>query len=69
MSFTQGVSIFRFTVSTVRAYQWFKLAAALGNADASKNRDISAKQLTQQQLAEAEKMAQECHQRNFKGCD
>jgi hypothetical protein len=33
------------------------------------NADILAKRMTPQQIGEAQKMARECQQRNFKGCD
>ena len=52
----------------VRAHMWFNLAAVKGDADAVKNRDIAAKNMTPQQMAEAQKLARECQARNFKGC-
>ena len=52
----------------VRAHMWFNLAAAKGDADAVKNRDIAASKMTQQQMAEALKLARECQARDFKGC-
>ena len=52
----------------VRAHMWFNLAAVKGDAIAVKNRDIIAKRLTPQQMAEAQKLARECQARNFKGC-
>ena len=53
----------------VRAYMWFEVVAESGDADAIKNRDIAAKKITPPQIAEAKKLARECQQRNFKGCD
>ena len=53
----------------VRAHLWFNLAAVKGNADAVKNRDIVAKRMTSQQVAQAQKLARECQARNFKNCD
>ena len=53
----------------VRAHLWFNLAAVKGDADAVKNRDIVAKRMTSQQIAEAQKLARECQARNFKNCD
>jgi TPR repeat protein len=41
----------------VQAAAWFNLAAAQGNADAARNRDLVAKRLTPEQNAEAEKLA------------
>ena len=45
-----------------------KDAAVKGDASAVKSRDIIAKRLTPQQIAEAQKLARECQARNFKGC-
>ena len=52
----------------VRAHMWFNLAAVRGDADAVKARDITAKHMTPQQMAEAQKLARECQARDFKGC-
>ena len=40
-------------MNKVRAHMWFNLAAVKGDAYAVKNRDITAKRLTPQQMAEA----------------
>ena len=48
---------------------WYNLAAVKGDADAVKSRDIIAKKMTTQQIAEAQKLARECQARNFKNCD
>ncbi len=53
----------------VRAYMWFNLGAISGVASAVKNRDITAKRMTSQQIAQAQKMARECQQRNFERCE
>ena len=53
----------------MRAYIWFNLAAVTGDDDSVKNRDMIAKQMTPQQVAEAQKLARECQARNFKNCD
>jgi TPR repeat protein len=52
----------------VRAYMWLSLGAVSGDADA-KNRDILAKQMTPQQIAEAQKLARDCPQRGYSRCD
>ena len=39
---------------------WSNLAAANGNANAVKNRDIDASKMYQQQLAAAQKSSREC---------
>jgi hypothetical protein len=36
---------------------------------AVKNRDLVAKRMTPQQIADAQKLARDCLARNFKGCD
>ncbi len=52
-----------------RAHMWASLAAAGGDANAVKNRDIVAAEMTPQQIAEAQKLARECQSRNFQNCD
>jgi TPR repeat protein len=42
----------------LEAYKWFALSAVHGNAMAAKNRDIIAKRLTADQLAQAKKLVQ-----------
>lgn len=64
------------------ALKWFRLSAAQGNAngqnnlgaasgyaDAVKNRDFIANQMTPQQIADAQKMARDCQKSNFKSCE
>ena len=53
----------------VRAYMWFNLGATSGVASAVKNRDITAKRMASQQIAQAQKMTRECQQRNFERCE
>ena len=48
--------------------KWLTLAAARGDKDAVKNRDTMVSVMTQQQIAEAQKLARECLARNYKGC-
>lgn len=52
-----------------KAHALYNLAATKGNATAVKNRDIVAKLMTPQQIADAQKLARDCLARNFKGCD
>ena len=52
----------------VRAHMWSNLAS-VNSEENKKNRDIVAKQMTPQQIAEAQKLARECQARNFKNCD
>ena len=53
----------------VRAHMWWNLAAVSGDSVPVENRDIVAKRMTSQQVAEAQKLARECQARNFKNCD
>jgi hypothetical protein len=48
---------------------WFNLAGASGDTNGVKYRDAVAAKMTPQQIAEAQKMARECEQRNFKDSD
>ena len=57
------------TQDYVRAHMWLNLGAASGDADAVKNRDIVARKMTSQQIAQAQIMARDCQQKNFKGCE
>ena len=52
-----------------RAHVWFNLAAIWGSNEAASSRDSVAKRMSAQQVAEAQKIARECRQRNYKGCD
>ena len=57
------------SLQNVCAHMWFNLAAAQGDANGVKNRDIVAKQMTTQQIAAAQKLARECKARNYKNCN
>jgi TPR repeat protein len=57
------------TQDYVRAHMWFNLAGASGDVYGEKDRDLVAAKMTPQQIAEAQKMARECQQRYYKGCD
>jgi TPR repeat protein len=52
----------------VTAHMWYDLAAAQGNSYAVNGRYITAKVMTQQQIAQAQKLARECLARKYKGC-
>jgi TPR repeat protein len=52
----------------VRAHMWYNLSA-VKNSSAAGFRDIIAKKMTSQQIAEAQKLARECQARNLKNCD
>ena len=53
----------------IQAHVWFNLAAAQGYKLAVEGRDRVAKQMTPQQITQAQKLATECLARNYKDCD
>jgi uncharacterized protein len=53
----------------VRAHMWFNLGARSGNAASVAARASVEQKMSPQQIAEAQKMARECQERNFKDCD
>jgi TPR repeat protein len=56
----------------MRAHMWLNLAAARYTGDeqkdAAKYRDLVAGVMTPAQIAEAQRLAQQCEARQFKGC-
>ena len=54
----------------VRAYMWLSLGRSSPYAHNSVSLDTVAKSMTEEQVAAAQKMAQECRRdRNFKDCE
>ena len=59
----------------VRAHMWFEISRSLSPAneqswhDASDALEITAKEMTPAQIAEARDMAQTCQLQNYKNCD
>ena len=53
----------------IKAHVWFNLAAIWGDAEAAENRENVARKMSTLQVAEAQKLARECRQRNYKGCN
>ncbi len=53
----------------IRAQMWLNLGAALGAANSVKHRDLVASKMTSQQIAQAQQLASDCKQKNFKGCE
>ena len=51
-----------------RAYMWFNISASTGHKIASKVKEIFAQQMTTSQIEHAQKLAQECVAKNYKGC-
>ena len=52
----------------VRAHMWFNITASSGDKVASENRDIIAQRMTPSQIETAQRLAQECVRKNYKGC-
>ena len=52
----------------VRTHMWLSIAASQGYKDASKKREVVAKQMTTSQIETAQKLARECVNKNYKGC-
>ena len=52
----------------IYGYMWHNIAASQEYKDAAKARDRVAKKMTRSQIAEAQKLASECVEKNFKGC-
>ena len=54
----------------VKAHMWYNISAnqAAYNNGVAMTRDALAKEMTQQQIAQAQKLARECLARKYKGC-
>ena len=52
----------------MEAYKWTYLSAASGHAKSGEWRDWVATQMSQSQIEEAQKLARECMNKNYKGC-
>jgi TPR repeat protein len=52
-----------------RAHMWLNIAATQGSPDAARMRDVVSKNMTAQQLTEAQAMALKCATSNYKQCD
>jgi len=50
----------------VKVFSWYHLSTANGFTSPLKNRDIVSKQMTPQQITDAQKLAQECQARQYK---
>ncbi len=53
----------------IKAYMWYEVAAAQGNPEAQKEVATITKELSPQQLAEAQAKAQQCKSSNYEKCD
>ena len=55
--------------NNIQAHMWFNIAAVKDAENAVKNRDIAANKMTTEQIAQAQKLARDCLERNLKNCD
>ena len=53
----------------IRAYVWWSMAKTQGNAEAAKNLGILKPRMTKQQIAEAQALAAQCYESDYKDCD
>ena len=56
------------SINGVRAHMWFNLSAAQGYTNATKQRDLIASKLTNQEMTEAQTLARECLARKYQDC-
>jgi len=52
----------------VYSHMWFNIAASLGGISAVEARELIAKEMTPEQIAEAQKLARECVRKAYKNC-
>ena len=52
----------------VYAYMWFNIAAASGSKRGRMHREGLAREMTADQVAEAQKLSRECVRKEYKGC-
>ena len=50
------------------AVKWYNLAASQGDKDATKYRDFVAKRMTPADVSKAQRLAQKCVKKNYRGC-
>jgi TPR repeat protein len=54
--------------SNVLSYMWFDILSKTGDENAKERKKFVAQQMTQKQIAEAQKLARECVAKDYKGC-
>lgn len=54
---------------TIKAHMWFNIAAVNGDKESLADRDIMAREMTQQQIEQAQRLALEYMNSNFNNCD
>ena len=55
--------------NSIRAYVWWSMAKTQGEEKAASNIDILKPQMTKQQIAQAQALAAQCYESNYKDCD
>jgi TPR repeat protein len=65
MTYVTGQGSFK---DNVYAHMWWSIAAASGDKDAVKNRDIMAKRMTAADISESQGLARACVVNMFKDC-
>jgi len=63
---TQGEGIIK---DNVYAHMWWNIAASQGDKDATKNRDMVAKEMTPSQIKKAKRLARECVKKTTRGAE
>jgi TPR repeat protein len=53
----------------IKAYLWYSLAAAQGDKSGQKNKNLLAKEMTREQIAQAQAMSARCYESDYKDCD
>ena len=54
--------------NNIVAYMWWDIAAAQAQKDAMKNIELVKKQMTLENITKAQRLAQQCVKKNYKGC-
>ena len=55
--------------NSIRAYVWWSMAKTQGNEKSASNIDILKPQMTKQQIAQAQALATQCYESDYKDCD
>jgi len=55
--------------NNIKAYVWWSMAKTQGQESAKVNLEILKPQMTKQQIAEAQSLAAQCYESDYKDCD
>lgn len=65
-------SMYRFGMGVIQdnvyAHMWWNIAASRGDDNAAAHREMVAKEMTAEQITEAQRLARECARKEFKNC-